>query len=72
MTWQVNQLMIDFHGNRATVSLVQQGTPTAPNDYSSVSVNFPVTDDDKQKEGAAEAALKARTKQLLIDASNSL
>jgi hypothetical protein len=72
MAWQVNQLMIDFHGNRATVSLAQQGTPTAPNDYSNVSVNFPVTDDDKRQEGAAETALRARTKQLLLDAANSL
>ncbi len=73
MAWQINQLMVDFHGNRATVSLAKMdATPAAPNDYSNVSVNFPVSDNDQLKEGAAEAQLKARTKQLLLDAANSL
>jgi len=72
MTWEINQLAVDYKNNRATVSLNKQGAPTAPNDYMNVNVNFGVADADQQKEGAAEAALKARTKQILIDAANSL
>ncbi|WP_439406858.1 hypothetical protein ACNJX9_36005 [Bradyrhizobium sp. DASA03076] len=71
MTWQVTQLMLDYHNDRGIVSIMKQAQdPTKPNDYSNVSVNFPVADNDQEKEG--ESALRQRTKQLLIDAANSL
>jgi hypothetical protein len=72
MDWQINQLSVDFHNNRAMVSLTKQGPPTSPNEYLNINVNFGVSDNDQMKEGAAEAQLKARTKQILIEAANSL
>jgi hypothetical protein len=72
MAWDINQLSVDFKQNRAIVNMNKQGTPTAPNDYLNVSVQFPVDDNDQQKEGTAEQALKARAKQILLDAANSL
>ena len=68
MPWQVTGLNEDLKQNRASVSLNNQ----AGNDWLSVSVNFPVADADKQTEGDAEKRLRARTKQILLDAANSL
>jgi hypothetical protein len=72
MAWEINQLNVDFHNNRAVVSLNQSGPPTAPNDYMNIMVNFGVADADQRKEVDTEQALKARAKQLLLDAANSL
>jgi hypothetical protein len=72
VNWEISQLSVDYKQSRAMVSLFKQGPPTAPNDNMSISVNFAVADADQQREGAAEAALKARTKQILIEAANSL
>jgi hypothetical protein len=72
MAWEINQLSVDYKGNRGTVTLTKQPDPATPNDYQAVNVNFGVADDDQQKEGNAEAHLKARAKQILIDAANSL
>jgi hypothetical protein len=63
---------LDFHNNRAVVSLSQPGPPAAPNDYINIMINFGVADADQRKEADTEQALKARAKQLLLDAANSL
>lgn len=68
MPWKITQLEDDFKQNRGMVGLNQQ----EGNSWINVNVNFPVTDADRQTEGDQEARLKARAKQLLLDASNSL
>jgi hypothetical protein len=67
-----HQLNVDFKSNRAVVSLIKQGTPPSMNDYMAANVQFAVADNDQQREGAAEEKLRARAKQILLEAANSL
>jgi hypothetical protein len=72
MAWEIQQLQLDFKNNRAMVSLNKQGTPPAQTDWMNVNVNFGVEDADQRKEAETEQQLRARAKQALIEAANSL
>jgi hypothetical protein len=72
MVWKITQLQMDYEQKRALVTLTQQGIPQNLNGFLSATVNFPEPEDSHQQQSMTEDYLKARAKQILLDAANSL
>lgn len=72
MTWQISTLKWDLKKKNASVVLIQKSSVFSTVDPCIVNLIFPIIEDIRREESSIEEALKARTKQLLIEAANSM
>lgn len=72
MAWQISQLQMDYQQKRALVTLQEIGTAQNPNGYRSATVTFQEPENSNQPQSVTEEFLKARAKQILLDAASSI